>query len=75
MFELKEKAALVTGATGGIGYEIAKKFIDQGAKIVISGTREERLKEIQKEFGEEKCQYVACNLSDETQVEALLDKN
>lgn len=74
MFEIKERIALVTGATGGIGYEIAKKFISGGAKVVISGTREERLQEIQKELGEEKCKYVACNLSDEVQVENLFDK-
>lgn len=74
MFEIKDKSALVTGGSGGIGYEIAKKFINQGAKVVISGTREERLQEIQQEFGEEKCKYVVCNLSDEAQVENLFDK-
>lgn len=73
MFELKGKTALVTGATGGIGYEIAKNFISAGANVVISGTREERLQEIQKEFGEERCKYVKCNLSEESQVEALFD--
>lgn len=73
MFNLNEKTALVTGATGGIGYEIAKKFIAQGANVVISGTRQNRLEEIQKEFGEDKCKFVKCNLSNEEEVEALLD--
>lgn len=73
MFNLNEKTALVTGATGGIGYEIAKKFIAQGANVVISGTRLNRLEEIQKEFGEDKCKFVKCNLSNEEEVEALLD--
>ncbi len=74
MFELKEKTALVTGASGGIGYAIAKSFVEQGANVVISGTRLERLEEIQKELGEEKCKYVKCNLSEESEVEALFDK-
>ena len=74
MFELKGKKALVTGATGGIGFEIAKKFVEQGASVVISGTREERLLEIQKELGEENCKYVKCNLSHEDEVEALFDR-
>ena len=73
MFDLNEKTALVTGATGGIGYEIAKKFIAQGANVVISGTRQNRLEEIQKELGEDKCKFVKCNLSKEEEVEVLLD--
>lgn len=74
MFELKGKIALVTGATGGIGFEIAKKFVEQGATVVISGTRENRLQEIQKQLGEENCKYVKCNLSQESEVEDLFDK-
>ena len=74
MFELKGKAALVTGASGGIGYEIAKQLIGQGAKVVISGTRQEKLAEIQKEFGEEKCTYVVCDLSQEDHVEHFFEQ-
>ena len=43
MFDLTGKGALVTGATGGIGGEIAKALKAQGAKVAISGTREDRL--------------------------------
>jgi len=74
MFKLNGKTALVTGASGGIGCAIAKKFVEQGAKVIISGTREERLKELQKEIGEEKCQYLTCNLSDTEEVESLFEK-
>lgn len=74
MFDLKGKTALLTGATGGIGSEIAKKFVAQGANVIISGTREERLKELQQEIGEDKCKFVACNLSDAEQVDQLFDK-
>lgn len=51
MFSLEGKVALVTGATGGIGHEIAKVFHDQGATVVISGTRESVLQELASKLG------------------------
>ena len=41
MFSLSEKA-LVTGATGGIGEQIARALHAQGAEVVLSGRREKR---------------------------------
>lgn len=73
MFKLKGKNALVTGATGGIGASIAKSLAAQGANVVLSGTREERLKALAEEIGND-TKYVACNLSDVVAVEALFDK-
>ena len=43
MFELKGKKALITGASGGIGGEIARTLHKAGADIAISGTRLESL--------------------------------
>ena len=40
---LRGRAALVTGGTSGIGYEIAKAFINAGAKVVITGRNEQKL--------------------------------
>ena len=74
MFRLTGKNALVTGATGGIGAGIARALAKQGARLVISGTKEERLKELSAEIGVEKCHILPCNLSDHSQVEALFDK-
>lgn len=73
MFRLTGKNALVTGATGGIGSEIAKALAKQGAKLVLSSTKEEKLKELANEIGGD-VKYVTCNLSDAAQVEALFDK-
>ena len=42
---LKGRTALVTGGGGGIGYAIAEAFLRAGAKVVISGRNEEKLKE------------------------------
>lgn len=38
---LEGKAAIVTGGTRGIGYEIVKKFLDAGAKVALFGSRQE----------------------------------
>jgi len=55
MNNLKGKYALITGATSGIGKECAKELAKMGANLILTGRREERLKEtkeeISKEFG------------------------
>ena len=43
MFDLTGKAALVTGASGGIGGAIARALHRQGAAVTLSGTRAEAL--------------------------------
>ncbi len=73
MFSLEGKKALVTGATGGIGEAIAKALIGQGATVVISGTRQEKLDELKSSLGEN-AQAIACNLSDGAAVDALPEK-
>ena len=52
MFRLDGKAALVTGASGGIGAAIARALHAQGAKVVLSGTRQERLEELAENLGD-----------------------
>lgn len=51
MFDLTGKMALVTGATGGIGGEIAKALHAQGAIVAVSGRNEAKLKELAAELG------------------------
>ena len=51
MFRLDGKPALVTGASGGIGAAIARALHAQGAKVVLSGTRQARLEELAQELG------------------------
>ncbi len=73
MFKLNGKNALVTGATGGIGAAIAKALAAQGAKLVLSSTKEEKLQQLASEIGGD-VKYIPCNLSEMTAVEALFDK-
>ncbi len=50
MINFKDKKVFITGATGGIGKNLTKKFYDLGAKIIGSGTNEEKLNNLKKEF-------------------------
>ncbi len=47
---LKDKVAVITGSTKGIGMETAKTFAREGAKVVICGTRENAIKEVVEEI-------------------------
>ncbi len=51
MFDLKDKKALVTGATGALGEAIARALVKNGASVAISGTRIERLKGLAEQIG------------------------
>ena len=53
LFRLDGKAALVTGASGGIGAAIARALHAHGAKVVLSGTRTEALEMLAAELGED----------------------
>lgn len=70
MFDLKGKTALVTGASGGIGGEIAKVLHAAGATVGISGTRVDPLNALAAEMGE-RVHVLPCNLSDPEAVDAL----
>ena len=72
MFDLTGKTALVTGATGGIGAEIAAALHAQGAFVVLSGTREAVLQEKAQAFGE-RVAAVPANLSDSAAVDGLVE--
>ena len=72
MFSLQGKAALVTGATGGIGAAIAKVLHGAGATIAISGTRAAVLEELKAALGGERVHCLPCNLSDAADVERLV---
>ncbi len=70
MFDLTGKCALVTGASGGIGAEIARALHGAGATVGLSGTRVDPLEALAGELGE-RAHVLPCNLSDMAAVEAL----
>ena len=70
MFDLTGKSALVTGASGGIGADIARTLHKAGATVALSGTRTAPLEELAAELGT-RAHVLPCNLSDAEAVEAL----
>ena len=73
MFDLSGRAALVTGASGGIGGAIARALHDAGARVVLSGTREAALEALAGELGERTSQ-IACDLADAAAVDSLIER-
>jgi 3-oxoacyl-[acyl-carrier protein] reductase len=73
MFSLEGKVALVTGATGGIGAEIARALHRQGAKVALSGTRREVLETLAAELGEGAL-VAPANLTDPAAPAALVEQ-
>ncbi|GGD99991.1 3-oxoacyl-[acyl-carrier-protein] reductase [Gemmobacter megaterium] len=70
MFDLTGKTALITGASGGIGAEVARALHAAGATVTLSGTRIDPLVALKDELGE-RAHYATCNLSDSASVEEL----
>lgn len=73
MFDLTGKAALVTGASGGIGAEIARALHAAGAVVGLSGTRIAPLEELAAQLGE-RAHVLPCNLSVPEEVEGLVKR-
>ena len=69
---LKNKKVLITGATGGIGNSLIKKFDDLGAKIVATGTNEQKLTNLKNNFPSIKIEKF--KLDDHSKIESFIDK-
>lgn len=70
MFRLDKKTVLITGASGGIGGEIARTLHRAGATVALSGTRVAPLQALSAELGD-RVHVLPCDLSDEDEVAAL----
>jgi 3-oxoacyl-[acyl-carrier protein] reductase len=73
MDRVKNKVALVTGASGGIGGAVAKALHAQGASVVLSGTREAALEALAAELGE-RAAIAAADLGNAEAVDGLIAK-
>ena len=70
MFDLSGKAALVTGASGGIGGGIARALHRQGAAVTLSGTRIDALEQLKSSLGE-RAHVVAAKMDDPAEIDRL----
>ena len=73
MFELTDKTALVTGATGGIGGAIARALHKQGATVAVSGRQTDKLDKLASELGA-RVHVVPCDLGSKADVARLVDE-
>lgn len=75
---LKDKVAIITGGTRGIGFAIAKKFLDNNAKVAILGSKEETVTKALAELKEINENYEVVgyypNLTSEESVKEMFDK-
>jgi len=73
MFELRDRTALVTGATGGIGGGIARALHKQGASVAVSGRQTDKLEKLAAELGS-RVHICPCDLANKAQVAKLIDE-
>lgn len=71
MSTLKNKVAIITGANSGIGFATAKLFLEQGAKVVVTGRRADALAEAAKELSGEYITFVGDVSKDEDNVHLI----
>src|SRR5580704_3756800 len=69
---LKDKIAIVTGASRGIGRSIAEIFVREGAKVVIVGRKQETLDQVAREIGPN-AMPVACHVGRADQIQNLVE--
>ena len=73
VFNLKGKTALVTGASGGIGSAVARALHNQGAELIINGTRSSELEKLAAELGN-KVHVLQGDLSDTNSIGCLAEE-
>ena len=68
----KDKVVFITGATGGIGKEVVRAFANEGAKLSITSTKQEKIDALVKELGlsEEQCLSHVIDVTEEEAVKA-----
>jgi len=71
MLDLNGKAALVTGASGGIGGAIARALHGAGAKVLLAGTKVDKLTALKDALGE-RAEIAAADLGDPAAAETLI---
>lgn len=73
---LKDKVAIVTGSTSGMGRATAELFAREGAKVVVTGRNEERAKEVVDHIKSEghEAMYVIADMTNMDDVKNILDK-
>lgn len=71
MKNVENKVVIITGATSGIGEATARVLIENGAKVILSGRREDRLEKLSQELGDASC-YLKSDVTNVEDMKALV---
>ena len=71
MISFKDKKILITGATGGIGKALVKKFLSLGGNVLATGTKTEKLNDLKKEFPN--INILKFDISDHSKIEEFIE--
>tara|TARA_B100002049_G_scaffold235655_1_gene220502 strand:- start:761 stop:1495 length:735 start_codon:yes stop_codon:yes gene_type:complete len=71
MINFKNKKILITGATGGIGRNLVKKYVELGGAVLATGTKDEKLEEIKKNFP--RTNVIKFDISNHSKIEEFVD--
>jgi len=73
MKQLENRVAIITGSTKGIGRAIAREFVHQGAKVVITSSRRENVEAALRDYSGDSVYGHVCDVSSSAEVEALVE--
>ena len=71
MIDFKDKKILITGATGGIGGALVKKFVELGGTVLATGTKPEKLDSIKKNYSTVKVKKF--DISEHSRIEEFVE--
>ena len=72
---LKDRVAIVTGASSDIGASIVRRFVEEGANVVLLGRKLDSLEKVRKDVGNEsKTVSMTCDITDEAQIFQAVDQ-
>ncbi len=76
IFDLTDKVSIITGASKGIGKEIAEGLASHGSKVIISSRKQDAIDEVANEFKEKgyEATGIACHVGDSDQLKTLVEK-
>jgi NAD(P)-dependent dehydrogenase (short-subunit alcohol dehydrogenase family) len=74
LFDVRDRVAVVTGASSGIGVALGRGLARAGARVVLAARRVDRLEALAKELGDARGEVVAigCDVAEEADVDALV---
>ncbi|RMD76994.1 SDR family oxidoreductase [Candidatus Dojkabacteria bacterium] len=74
MKTLKDKKILITGGTSGLGFSLAKKFIQRGSVVYVTGKDESKLQEIKEKLKTENLVTLFCDITNLNDIKGMFKK-